>query len=328
MADENESTADSEGVFVFLQDNEEKSIVSSIGDISLSGDNNQFREEKSLLGERREEHTPTDIMFSSSFNNITPIKKSKKNYEDELYDKDEDDTVDIYDDDRSSLSPASPTSVFDVYDELNPTSLPDLEEKEQQEEENMTLFDLVCAENWSLVLHHLSLNKEEASFWVIQENTGLSKAPPRLPLHQACASRAPKVVIKALIDAYPKGVQSSEIFGCLPLHLACQSKAPLGAVRALLRAYPKATTVAVGGLLPIHMACIGNNVSLAVVESLLRVHPESKSIRDRHGYTPLMYYELSCCPHKAWGLKMILSDHPRKEQRMTRTSSLNSYGYM
>jgi len=304
MIDETESTA-SDDVFVFLV-NEEKSMVSSIDEMS-NNENYPEGDDKLPLSVKHENRPrPNNILTPRSINvpyDTEPKYPTVKHEKSPPMEK-------IYEDDMSSRYPSSPTSVVNKHGPFSPQ-----QEENQEGDEALDLFSLICKEKWSSALRYLARNKEEASFWVIQENHGSSRIPPRLPLHQACALRAPKEVIKALVDAYPKGVMSSEIFGALPLHLACQNKAPLGSIRVLLRAYPKATTVAVGGLLPIHMASMGHNVSLAVVEALIRVYPDGRDARDKHGFTPLTYYEMSSCPQKEWGLKMVLSHEPKKWRR-------------
>uniref|UniRef100_A0A7S4WAI9 Uncharacterized protein n=1 Tax=Ditylum brightwellii TaxID=49249 RepID=A0A7S4WAI9_9STRA len=279
MTDQDENS-ESIDVFVFLV-NEEKSAISSIGDTSLICDIG-----KSYPSDRHKMGHAMNGSYGESSSLFPPSPPS---------------------------TPTSPICVRSMCKELDPFFLSEPEEKEDYD--TTALFSLISNKKWLAVLQYLTQHKEEASVWVDQENTGPSRVPPRLPLHEACTLQAPKDVISALIDAYPTGAQFSEISGALPLHLACQNKAPLGSIRALLRAYPRAATVAVGGLLPIHIACMGHDVSLAIVEALLRTHPEGRSARDKNGYTPLTYYELSSCPRKEWGLKMILLHEPTKSRQ-------------
>ena len=61
-----------------------------------------------------------------------------------------------------------------------------------------------------------------------------------LPLHWAAFKGAPLEVVRALLDAYPQGAQTTSSRGWLPLHLAASKGAPLEVVQALLDVHPRA----------------------------------------------------------------------------------------
>jgi ankyrin repeat protein len=76
------------------------------------------------------------------------------------------------------------------------------------------------------------------------------------------------------------------IFEFLPLHLACLTNAPLLLVTLLLQACPDAVEEDTMGKLPIHMACEAQ-VDHRTVFLLLNRFPESLQIEDEDGNTPI-----------------------------------------
>jgi len=105
-----------------------------------------------------------------------------------------------------------------------------------------TLFKLVIDRNWSEVIKRCERNSREASMWVVK-NDRKSVVWRRLPLHEACISKAPEEVISVLIVSYPEGVSSPDSYGRLPLHHACIHGNNLGVMKLLVLAYPKSIEV-------------------------------------------------------------------------------------
>jgi ankyrin repeat protein len=127
-----------------------------------------------------------------------------------------------------------------------------------------------------------------------------------LALHRACAEGASDTLVRLLVEAYPKGVEtirtsttdSDRIETALPLHIACTFDASLEIVQLLLAAYPKAasetdwtisssTTTTNNAFLPIHLA-LRNNASVAIIEALLEVYPQGAT-KEAQGKLPLHY---------------------------------------
>eukprot|EP00966_Prymnesium_polylepis_P148339 3426499-Prymnesium_polylepis.1 len=71
-------------------------------------------------------------------------------------------------------------------------------------------------------------------------------AHAQVALHLACKHGAHVTSVRALIDAYPKGVSKRDAFGWLPLHLACKHGASPEVVGMLLDAHPEGATQPVG----------------------------------------------------------------------------------
>ena len=80
-----------------------------------------------------------------------------------------------------------------------------------------------------------------------------------LALHFAAVYQAPLEVVRALLDAYPEGAQTTDNDGMLPLHHAALNDAPVEVVCALLDAYPQgAQTTKNDGWLPLHDAAFND----------------------------------------------------------------------
>ena len=112
---------------------------------------------------------------------------------------------------------------------------------------------------------HMGLNVVDDSFFLLQQPptryNSLVRLPNQetgqLPLHTACSSRqaVPLLVLEYVIAAFPKAVQSPDVYGNLPLHAAAQHTAPLEALKLLVQQYPEAIkTQNDDGNLPLHLA--------------------------------------------------------------------------
>jgi hypothetical protein len=108
-----------------------------------------------------------------------------------------------------------------------------------------------------------------------------------LPLHYACARAASLEVIEYLVDRWGEAVKSADLDGDLPLHIACEAKAPLKVIQFLVEQWPEAIKTANhNGSLPLHVAC-KNKTPLDVVEFLVDQWPEAATIMDSDGRAPL-----------------------------------------
>jgi len=117
-----------------------------------------------------------------------------------------------------------------------------------------------------------------------------------LPIHRACALKAPANLIEALIRSYPVGSSCTGSHGMTPLHFACQNGANLSVVDLLLEAFPDAAFAQDKfGLLPLHVACT-EGARLEVVQAIATMNPDAAESKDDAGHTPLDYTRLSLGP--------------------------------
>lgn len=133
-----------------------------------------------------------------------------------------------------------------------------------------------CEEgNWDLAIQRLEMYPNEAKMWIVRKSKS-EKAISwrRLPLHEACRHKPPKVLIDLLVAANSNGPQEKDLNGRLPLHHAC---------------------------------VYGTTVD--DIESLLTAYPESAQIEDSWGKTPSTYLENSLHPDKE--LLEVLKVGPR-----------------
>jgi hypothetical protein len=64
-----------------------------------------------------------------------------------------------------------------------------------------------------------------------------------LPLHVACAYKAPLDVIQFLVEQWSEAIKTANHNGCLPLHHACSSKVPFDVVEFLVKEWPEAIKI-------------------------------------------------------------------------------------
>jgi hypothetical protein len=134
-----------------------------------------------------------------------------------------------------------------------------------------------------------------ASRWVF----GLERDPAthkpcvwkRLPIHLACAqNHVPVELIDQLLQAYPEGANAADpLDGSTPLHLVCRLgvMANVDIIRTILTYCPEACQKANRkGQLPIHQAIL-SNAPHPVVECLVEHSPETITVADKEGMTPL-----------------------------------------
>lgn len=196
------------------------------------------------------------------------------------------------------------------------------------------LFSMISKRNWASVVKRCKGDgSKEAKTWIVEKNRDGSVRWKSLPIHQACETKAPSEVVKALIAAYPDSLMLKDSAGNLPLHLACRERASKSVIGALLTEEPNAAKVKDGEgrlpihlasrqgisvqiidsliicyyrgskttddyeLLPIHWAC-AQNASPELVQRLLRANPDAIDVKDKWGRTPLSLAQASTNPHK------------------------------
>ena len=131
----------------------------------------------------------------------------------------------------------------------------------------------------------------------------------RLPIHYACWNVAPLEVIQALITASPDSIKVEDSARWLLLHWACHYNASLDVLNFLIESHPEgidhknkneetpldilkqnkyAERKVDNGMLRLHHVCI-NGYSLHLVHFLIQAYPESTTVQDNDGNTPLQY---------------------------------------
>lgn len=94
-------------------------------------------------------------------------------------------------------------------------------------------------------------------------------------------------VLKALIRAFPKGVQTDSEGGRLPLHLALCGQASLPVIESLIKAYPDAARHrTLDTSLPLHIAARNGVSDPRVVNKLLDVYPDACLGKNKWERTP------------------------------------------
>ena len=101
--------------------------------------------------------------------------------------------------DKSKEEPVEKTEVdFDV----NPT----------------LLYNLIQQRKWKAATEHLKKNRAETWTWVYRLDKETKKMRWRiLPIHAALLFKSDAVLMKALLEAYPLGVQMADDQGMLPV---------------------------------------------------------------------------------------------------------------
>lgn len=111
-----------------------------------------------------------------------------------------------------------------------------------------------------------------------------------LPLHHACANGASPEVLKILIDTYPEGKVQKDDQSRTPLHFyvtrSSDNVASMTANAEMLSDSGAAGLADRGGMLPMHYAC-AYGTHPAVLKVLAQVYPESLTVQENHGRTPM-----------------------------------------
>ena len=102
-----------------------------------------------------------------------------------------------------------------------------------------------CEEgNWDLAIQRLERYPNEAKIWIVRKSKSeKSISWRRLPLHEACRHKPPKVLIDLLVAAYSNGPQEKDLSGRLPLHHACVYGTTVDDIQSLITAYPESAQI-------------------------------------------------------------------------------------
>ena len=180
------------------------------------------------------------------------------------------------------------------------------------------LFAFIQKKKWDAALNHLVEHPTEASIWV---SSGICHTPRNggstwkvLPLHASIVLGAPLHLISAILNQYPGAIRRKDLNGSLPIHLAVSA-------------------------IPIY------SYGDAVFKHFLKVYPESITIKDRKGRTPLSLFKytqekkskaelksveerlaiaLSSSSQVEERLAMALSSSPQKTTKEEEYDALNS----
>jgi len=106
------------------------------------------------------------------------------------------------------------------------------------------LYKLIEAKDWDGASTRVESHPYEAKTWVSRRELTTKKLRWRLlPIHACCIFRAPLGLIEGLIDIYRDGPQMKDDQGMLAIHLACRNGGSKGVVLALLNGFPESCTV-------------------------------------------------------------------------------------
>eukprot|EP00957_Ditylum_brightwellii_P163635 12458881-Ditylum_brightwellii.AAC.1 len=191
--------------------------------------------------------------------------------------------------------------------------------------QSKSLKKLICLKEWDKAIERCKSHSKEANIRSRNEHFYEAKyGSDVIPLHQACALKAPVALVETLVASFPGGVKSKDSsFDRLPLHIALQNKASKDVIRALLAFYPQ-------GLqekdkhdrLPLHYA-IANDASEEIIELMVDEFPEGCCAADKKGWLPI---HVVCQPNKdSISIKLIeifLQANPFGA--MTKTNSGNT----
>uniref|UniRef100_A0A6S8X503 Uncharacterized protein n=1 Tax=Chaetoceros debilis TaxID=122233 RepID=A0A6S8X503_9STRA len=100
------------------------------------------------------------------------------------------------------------------------------------------LYAAIGTQNWNIALRRLIDKPEEASTTVKNASTDGSTVFEFLPLHIACLSGAPLLLVTMLVQTYPDAV-NCRAMNKLPIHMACEAQADHRIVFLLINALPQ-----------------------------------------------------------------------------------------
>mmetsp|Transcript_48367 Transcript_48367/g.72135 ORF Transcript_48367/g.72135 Transcript_48367/m.72135 type:complete len:833 (-) Transcript_48367:128-2626(-) len=178
------------------------------------------------------------------------------------------------------------------------------------------LWSYISNKSWRHALLRISRAPDEAAVWTMMddEHSSTGDSCYRLPLHRACVLKAPKSIVKSLVEAYPSGASSPEKFAMLPVHNAAAFHADAGVLDILLKAYPAGSQHRdAWGRLPLHVACVAGT-SMNALNLLLEAHPTAVEQQDNWGRTPIDCAKQSQHPSKNVILPALLT-HKRNMDR-------------
>lgn len=100
------------------------------------------------------------------------------------------------------------------------------------------LYAAIGTKQWNIALRRLLEKPNEASMWVKNASEDGQTVFRFLPLHIACLSGAPLLLITLLVQTYPNAVKYNAM-GKLPIHMACEVLADHRVVFLLLNSWPE-----------------------------------------------------------------------------------------
>ncbi|KAL3939355.1 MAG: hypothetical protein SGBAC_005913 [Bacillariaceae sp.] len=105
------------------------------------------------------------------------------------------------------------------------------------------LYVLIQNKKWNDALKQVKKKAIEASEWTYRKDKKGNIMWRLLPLHASIILNAPEKLVKAILSAYPRGVQCQDDLGMLPIHLVFRAGISPSIAKMLLQAYPQATEV-------------------------------------------------------------------------------------
>ena len=116
-----------------------------------------------------------------------------------------------------------------------------------------------------------AVSRTTASSATSAASGGAGEAPGRLklPLHLACGAEKPSIgVVRALLEAYPRGVHAVDGDGRRPLQIAVSNRAPLDIVMLLVEA--GGVRIGVSTILDLHYHALERTERDAMMDATTR----------------------------------------------------------
>jgi len=106
------------------------------------------------------------------------------------------------------------------------------------------LYSAIRCHNSLQAMAHLDQNLDEAKVWVTCYDTlgssdGNLMPVQVLPLHTACLSKSPVVLVQKILEAYPDAIRKRAGNSKYPIHLACESGADPAVISLLIDCWPE-----------------------------------------------------------------------------------------
>ncbi|KAL7472113.1 hypothetical protein ACHAXS_012448 [Conticribra weissflogii] len=141
-------------------------------------------------------------------------------------------------------------------------------------------------------------------------------ASGRLPLHMAASSTdARPSLIMNLVHANPRAASLVDGTGRLPLHLACESGRTTWdrGIESIYSAFTRAISMPEDSprkWTVLHTAAASSSAGRELIETILKLHPNSASMADGQGKYPL---HLACAANRSWedgGVRILFEAEP------------------
>eukprot|EP00565_Helicotheca_tamesis_P003785 CAMPEP_0185724246 /NCGR_PEP_ID=MMETSP1171-20130828/788_1 /TAXON_ID=374046 /ORGANISM="Helicotheca tamensis, Strain CCMP826" /LENGTH=282 /DNA_ID=CAMNT_0028392053 /DNA_START=108 /DNA_END=956 /DNA_ORIENTATION=- len=181
---------------------------------------------------------------------------------------------------------------------------------------------LIQSEQWTQASARCQSHPKEAKRWTVQQGFYEGKINTELlPIHMACALKAPCSFLEDLISAYPEAIESKESrYGRVPLHLACLYRTDFNSIKFLIARYTSGAQVrdAVGRT-PLFYAC-SKGLSAELILMLLSACPDAAKVADYKGWLPLHAACHVGCPDEV--ILGLLEAYPGSHKNKTNGGSL------